>query len=492
MKKSYYLLGFLPLFYSCSEIEELPNVESSVSNVTTRAAGDGVYDVLGYGYDITDEYMGENSTRLKILDVEAFVKANPNRFDKQFSGVIDQRCFAGANAQSFLSQIITDTNFSGSVGSLPEKKDKEGFFSGTITTGFKTSSKYSYSSKYSFARAEVFKKQRRYLLNTDIETLSKYLLSSFVEDLNKYSADRIVEMYGTHVLTNIIVGGKYTAYYKSAIIEENSSTEKTEIVSAGAKYNLSNIGLDAHGSWSKTEVEERNKKNSNWECYIKALGGSTSGTTITLVPEQGPTFTINLGAWTESVDDQHSRLFDVNWNATYPIYDLISDPIKKQEIKEAVFRYIDSKKIDVLPLKPMYELYSKSSADTWWVFSKASVEYAQNKWGDDYHGVIGYVLAESRPNTKPMYRLYSNNNRDYWYVFTWDMVEYVQSKWGDLYEGIDGYVYATEQSNTIPLYRLYSKNNKDYWYSFTWDSAEYAQKKWGDLYEGIDGYIIKP
>ena len=52
-------------------------------------------------------------------------------------------------------------------------------------------------------------------------------------------------MYGTHVLTNITVGGKYTAYYKSAIIEENSSTEKTEIVSAGAKYNLSNIGLDA-------------------------------------------------------------------------------------------------------------------------------------------------------------------------------------------------------------------------------------------------------
>ena len=46
MKKSYYLLGFLPLFYSCSEIEDLPNVESSVSNVTTRAAGDGVYDVL--------------------------------------------------------------------------------------------------------------------------------------------------------------------------------------------------------------------------------------------------------------------------------------------------------------------------------------------------------------------------------------------------------------------------------------------------------------
>lgn len=474
MKKSYYLLGFLPLFYSCSEIEDLPNVESSVSNVTTRAAGDGVYDVLGYGYDITDEYMGENSTRLKILDVEAFVKANPNRFDKQFSGVIDQRCFAGANAQSFLSQIITDTNFSGSVGSLPEKKDKEGFFSGTITMRFKTSSKYSYSSKYSFARAEVFKKQRRYLLNTDIETLSKYLLSSFVEDLNKYSADKIVEMYGTHVLTNIIVGGKYTAYYKSAIIEENSSTEKTEIVSAGAKYNLSNIGLDAHGSWSKTEVEERNKKNSNWECYIKALGGSTSGTTITLVPEQGPTFTINLGAWTESVDDQHSRLFDVNWNATYPIYDLISDPIKKQEIKEAVFRYIDSKKIEILPIVPVYQ--SWNGRDHYYNTNYSLTYGDKNDWKYEY--VAFHVFSRRVQNTVPFYQYW--NGKDHYYTVGY----FPGGHKGYNFEGILGYVFNRPTDGALPLYQAW--NGRDHYYNTNY-SPTYGEGNWKCEY--IECYV---
>ncbi|UBD70596.1 MACPF domain-containing protein [Bacteroides sp. BFG-257] len=474
MKKSYYLLGFLPLFYSCSEIEDLPKVESLVSNVTTRAAGDGVYDVLGYGYDITDEYMGENSTRLKILDVEAFVKANPNRFDKQFSGVIDQRCFAGANAQSFLSQIITDTNFSGSVGSLPEKKDKEGFFSGTITTGFKTSSKYSYSSKYSFARAEVFKKQRRYLLNTDIETLSKYLLSSFIEDLNKYSADRIVEMYGTHVLTNIIVGGKYTAYYKSAIIEENSSTEKTEIVSAGAKYNLSNIGLDAHGSWSKTEVEERNKKNSNWECYIKALGGSTSGTTITLVPEQGPTFTINLGAWTESVDDQHSRLFDVNWNATYPIYDLISDPVKKQQIKEAVFRYIDSKKIEILPIVPVYQ--SWNGKDHYYNTNYSPTYGAKNDWKYEY--VAFCIFSKPVQGTVPFYQYW--NGKDHYYTVGYHPGGYQ----GYNFEGVLGYVYDRPTDGALPLYQAW--NGRDHYYNTNY-SPTYGEGEWKCEY--IECYV---
>lgn len=471
MKKSYYLLGFLPFFYSCSGIENFPNVEPSVSILATRAAGDGVYDVLGYGYDITDDYMGENSTRLKILDVEAFVKANPNRFDKQFSGVIDQRCFAGADAQSFLSQIITDTNFSGSVGSLPEKKDKEGFFSGTITTGFKTSSKYFYSSKYSFARAEVFKKQRRYLLNTDIETLSKYLLSSFVEDLNKYSADKIVEMYGTHVLTNITVGGKYTAYYKSAIIEENSSTEKTEIVSAGAKYNLSNIGLDAHGSWSKTEVEERNKKNSNWECYIKALGGSTSGTTITLAPEQGPSFSINLGAWTESVDDQHSRLFDVNWNATYPIYDLISDPIKKQEMKEAVFRYIDSRKIEMLNTSFVYQSFN-GKEHYYCTF------YGPSYGSGDliYEAAVFSIYTEQVLETVPLYQYW--NGGDHFYSTDY----YPGGVSGYRFEGPLGYVYTKPHPEAIPLYRYF--NGVDHFYTTILGYYE------GYKFESVECYVL--
>lgn len=473
MKKFYFLLGVLPIFYSCSEIEDLPDVQSSVSGVTTRTAGDGEYDVLGYGYDITDDYMGENSTRLKILDVEALVKADASRFDNPFLGVIDQRCFAGEDAQSFLSQIITDTNFSGSVGSLPEKKDKQGFFSATITTGFKSSSKYSYSSKYSFARAEVFKKQRKYLLNTDVKTLSKYLLSSFAEDLNRYSADKIVEMYGTHVLTNITVGGTYTAYYKSTIIEENSSTEKTNTVSAGAKFNLKKVGLDANGSWSKTEIEERNKKNSNWECCIKSLGGSTSGTTITLVPGQGPTFTINLGAWTESVDDQHSRLFDVDWNATYPIYDLISDPVKKQQIKEAVFRYIDSKKIEILPIVPVYQ--SCNGKDHYYNTSY-SPTYGDGTWKYEY--VAFYVFSKQVQGTVPFYQ-YCNGS-DHYYTVGYHPGVYK----GYNFEGLLGYVYDRPTDGALPLYQAW--NGRDHYYNTNY-SPTYGDGTWKCEY--IECYV---
>lgn len=342
MKNAILLISsFALILISCSEATMFDAIGSeSLSNDSrTRASSDGLYDALGYGYDITGEYLGEKSTKLKVLDVATFVEDNPGRYDNPFVGIIDQKVSAGEDAVSFLEQLMTDTNFTGSVAAMGKDGNEKnaGFLSATVTTGFKSSTKYFYSSKYSFAKAEVIKKQRKYLLNTDAQALSKYLSSVFIDDLNKYSADKIVEMYGTHVLTNITVGGIYTAYYKSSIIEEDNNAEKTKIVSAGAKYNLNKIGLDANGSWSKTEITEHNKKNSSWECYVKCLGGSTSGTSYTITPSQGTTITINLGDWTKSVDDKNSRVVDVDWNATYPIYELISDPVKQQQMKDAKY-----------------------------------------------------------------------------------------------------------------------------------------------------------
>lgn len=123
MRKIYWLFGLLlTICYSCSELDDfsIGSTFESALTPTTRAAGDGAYDALGYGYDITDEYLGEYATKQKILDVEAFVKDNPGRFDNSFVGIIDQKVTAGDNAETFIRQLITDTNFNGSVASLGE------------------------------------------------------------------------------------------------------------------------------------------------------------------------------------------------------------------------------------------------------------------------------------------------------------------------------------------------------------------------------------
>lgn len=484
MKKILFFIGIFLCLYSCikdQEYEDLNDFTLKKENyATTRTAGDGKFEVLGYGYDITEEYLGDESTKLRILDIEKFIHENPDRFDNPFVGVIDQRCYGGEDFLSFSKQIINESNFDGSVASLADKKDKAGFFSATINTGFKSDTKQLHSSKYSYARAEVFKKQRKYFIHTELETLRKYLSPVFVDDLKKYSADKIVTMYGTHVLTNITVGGSYTAYYKSTILEENSRTEKTKTVKAGAKCCLKKIGIDANGSWSSTTISELNKKNSNWECRIKSIGGSTSGTVISLNSNQETTMSINLGDWSKSVDDTHSRLVDVDWNFTYPIYDLVTDPQKKAELKAAVFKYIDSKKIEMVKLLPLYQYYSEKyvnhSYSTFW---RGNYELT-----DKYDKIIGYIYEEQLPGTIPLYQYYSEKYVNHSYTTTWRGYYDLTDK----YEKTLGYISTTPSPETLPLYLYYSEKYVNHNLSTYWRGYNHLT----DEYQSTLGYIIRP
>ena len=448
MKSSIFTIFFFAtILAACSDnsILELPQINND--NITTRTAGDGLYDVLGYGYDITEEYMGENSTRLKILNIDAFVQDNRDRFDNPFIGVINQNIQAGEDVYSFLNTMSHDSNFSGSVAKIGNT-DEKGYFTGTIKNGFKSNTRFSYSSIFSFAKAEVLKKQRKYSLNTDLATLSRYLSPSFLEDINKYSADKIIAMYGTHVLTNITVGGKYTAYYRSVILNETNHTEKTKTVSAGVKYNFNKIGLDISGSWNTTEITETNRKNTNWECNIKSIGGSTSGTTITLTPTS-TSVAINLGAWTESVDDKHSKLIDVDWNATYPIYELISDPIKRNELKDAAIRYINNKKIKVIPLVPLYQYHENGN------FHYNCATYSL---GWERQGVTCYVLGQKgTENVFPLYQFSDGAGKFHYNTNT-------HSEIGWRNDGVVCHVYKSKiYDELIPLYQFTDgRNNYHY------------------------------
>nr|DAV27631.1 MAG TPA: Gram-negative insecticidal protein, TOXIN.5A [Caudoviricetes sp.] len=76
---------------------------------------------------------------------------------------------------------------------------------------------------------------------------------------------------------------------------------------------------------------------------------------------------------------------------TYPIYDLISDPIKKQEIKEVVQRYINSKKIDVIDIISVFRYYSNKHVDHMF----ATHWRGANDNGDVYEGIECYVYPNN-------------------------------------------------------------------------------------------------
>ena len=102
---------------------------------------------------------------------------------------------------------------------------------------------YSYSSKYSFASLDAIRNLKYVHINDEVSRLSQYLSDSFKEDLERLSPDRVVERYGTHVLTDFIIGGRYKLLFRSVITNVKDASTKRKTVSSGFKSSLDGIGF---------------------------------------------------------------------------------------------------------------------------------------------------------------------------------------------------------------------------------------------------------
>ena len=484
MKKLYLFFSLFSLsviFIACTKEDGFEKeVKGNIS--TSKSAGDGIYDVLGYGYDITDEFIATNSVKKQIINIKQFVEDYPYRFDNPFIGETETRVFFGADALTFMSNIRDEANIMNSLSVFPDdfnvnNEDREkSVFSGSVK--FSGNNEYDYSSKYSFARGEIIKKQRQYVIDVKPDILKNYLSRNFIEDLEKISPTEIVEKYGTHFLTNITIGGMYTANFKSAVNEETASIKKEEAIEAGLKFNFKRLGLNVENTPNQDEIEKLNNKNTEWIFNLKCIGGSTSGHTITLSPgHTEPSNTINLGEWTQSVDDTHSRLIEIDWSATYPVYELISDPQKRAEVKKATEDYIKGKAIEVLGLVPLYQYWNDKNSDH--LYSTFKGPSIAEDW--IYEFPVGYILGKPANNTVGLHQYWNASNWDHLYS-TYEG-ENIENNWE--YDFRIGYIYQEPVYGTIALHQYWNSIRFDHLYSIY--KGESIENNW--KYNHIIGYI---
>ncbi|WP_294185512.1 MAC/perforin domain-containing protein [uncultured Sphingobacterium sp.] len=493
IKLSGLLIASVVLLTNCKKNELHTDLLLNNNSNHTAVMG-GPYQVLGYGYDITGEYLASSSIKSVVFDAAAYHKATyPLAYRGEFIGEIDSKAYFGSDYMSYIREIEKKTNFKGSTAEEPKGTTTDAAkvpYSFSLTYSSNSVSKETSTSKYSFGRVDIIKKQKQHLLpDAKPSDLVNYLTPGFKNDVINLSPNALINKYGTHVLLDITTGGSYTSYFASEITNNTSYDSKSKMIEGVAGFVIGKLGLNFSSNLSKEQKEEYTRRQSNWSTSILTRGGTTNGQTININANDEVTQTLSLDSWARTVDDQNCVLVDINFNKTYPLYDFINDPIKKQNIKNAVIAHLASKEKTVLQIKPMHQLKSKNG-DTWWVFSKDEVDFAVNTYGDQYHGVIGYVVASPQTNTKPMYRMKSRKTGDTWYAFSKVEADYAVAKWNEISYGIDGYLYSTEQANTKPMYRLKSKNSSDTWYVFNLADVLNAQNKWNDQYIALDGYIL--
>ncbi|NDV68043.1 MAC/perforin domain-containing protein [Dysgonomonas sp. 25] len=339
------LLTFFLLLTACVDSNEYDSAviptPPDYATISIKSAGDGVYDLVGYGYDcryaIGDNHQGALNP---VIDLDKFTSGNgtdPNTwapvttFKENLEvalthGSFTQRETYGVNYAEFeriLKNKVTATIDKPSI--LSSLKFTE-WGKYELTKQF--DSKINQKSNHSFYRSDLCVSTKRIYLSTTSMSRLKYFLSDrFLRALKYNTAKEIVDEFGTHVLTDINIGGKVSVLV-SANAYESTQTEFQRFVT------------DVLGV-IKTE-------NSDSTVYINKLrnvtislvqhGGANVESFKTTVDQNGyisPIF-FDWGGWVRSITPQNSSLIYSNNERMIPLWEFISDPVKQQAVIDEI------------------------------------------------------------------------------------------------------------------------------------------------------------
>ena len=103
------------------------------------------------------------------------------------------------------------------------------------------------------------------------------------------------------------------------------------------------------------------KDNTEQELVYRAIGGNPNKPFVGSINADTQTpISIDISVWQSSCDTTNMQLIDAESQTVIPIYELVEDFAKKEQLKAAVMKYIrDKSYIDVGDPIPLYRIFMK-------------------------------------------------------------------------------------------------------------------------------------
>ncbi|MPS66447.1 MAC/perforin domain-containing protein [Chryseobacterium sp.] len=333
MKKLFFLSYcsmFMALAISCSTTDDdivnqentenwehiqLPNTESSKTL--------GVYNALGYGYNVLGEYASENSVASPIIDIEKFKTEESPRLSKENILSQEYKEDYGEDAAAF-SKII-----SGRVSATEKLK----VFGQTIPFSSAVLSNKKYDPAYIYGSYNLIIKQKRFRLNATPELLSNYLTSSFIKDIEEKTPEQIVKDYGTHVAVDVYIGSALNMIFQAKTTNAN-------------RENAARIGVKKYITGNSNDIDAiEAAKNYEKKLYYQTRGGDKTLAMAGIFNLEKITPSINHSSWQSTSTKENSVLVDFGNNGLIAIYDLVKNPVKKAELKSYIDQYLTDNQV---------------------------------------------------------------------------------------------------------------------------------------------------
>lgn len=453
MKKQQLLWSFLiPFFYlsSCSKDFKTPDL--SEKKTVRRSAGDGLYDLAGFGYDVTKEYAASNSSTYKVINIEKLKLQEPSRVVVGFASSIQNKLTVGSDAESFAERLSLNVDVTAGAK----------LFGATIGAKFGlTSYDTSYlSSKWVYGMVSLIAEQKQVKFDAPLSLLqTDYLDPVFASEATTLSAEALVAKYGTHVLRSIKLGGVLDVLYQA----QTKSEFRTSASSWGAALNVKGIfnTLDVSAQINSTHNSSDASQNYNQTLVYQTRGGDASKGLLGEVSLDGTTpGTIDIGNWQSGVSNENSELIGFGENGLIPISDLIADPAKKLAVEQYIAAYLQNKTVrTTISKQPVYSYWTSVNTAHYFSFDVGSFITG----GYNREVIRFYALdAPYKDSAQAIYSYWSPVTKSHYFSF--DVGPTISG--GFNREIIRFYAFPFQYPGTEPVYSYWSSATNSHYFSF--------------------------
>jgi hypothetical protein len=272
-------------------------------------------DCLGRGYNvITGKFADPYSLKFPVLSVFKLM-ADKRLFKTDGSGT-ETRFVEGRSAKSYSTEMATKVGVSG--GYL--------YFKGSVNVNFSNSSLTETDRRFATLVCDL----SQYKIEIDDRHMnpSDYMDAGFKEDINNpdVSPREIFELYGTHVIRSVKMGGRldYNATSNSVYNSQTNNFESEVKASFNAAFASANIRQETSQTTTSASFEE------NTEIVIKGYPAYQGSNTLN--PD-------DYKAWFNLAQTKPEMVDFGTDRPLIPIYNLATSPIRRSQLKLAYEQY---------------------------------------------------------------------------------------------------------------------------------------------------------
>ena len=260
---------------------------------------------LGYGYNmLTAAYYNHKDVNSAhpVVDMSALCTTQKVYVESDFVNYSDPKTYIASSTKEYAKDMSVKSSVS---GDFP--------LAGSFDTNFGMQTTYQMTSNQRLATLQANLETRKdYILQNNATLLAQYVTDGFRSSLDEMSLSDVkqfVTKYGTHVLTNVTMGGRFDLNY----LYTSKSIGSTIDIEASLKasYRYISGSIDTKYKEAKKEIEDNSK------IQIVTYGGS-----VTVNPTSVENAMASYAVWATQVQDGKVTLVDAS--EVVPIWEIIA------------------------------------------------------------------------------------------------------------------------------------------------------------------------